>query len=62
MPSQRKIKRNTKLSKKEEERLVEKKKKDRESFATRLSRLAIIVVLAAMVIALVYTIVLYAGN
>jgi uncharacterized ion transporter superfamily protein YfcC len=58
MSQQRKIRRNSGLSKREEQRLNERKKKNNESIATKISRIAIIIVFAAMVISLVYTIVL----
>ena len=61
MSQQRKIKRKSKLSKKQEERLVQKKAKDEESLSTKISRISIIVVFAAMVISLAYTVVALSG-
>ena len=62
MSQQRKIRRNTGLSKKQEERLNAKKKRDEESLATKISRISIIIVLIAMVVALAYTVVILSGN
>ena len=61
MSQQRKIKRKSKLSKKQEERLEQKKLKDEESLSTKISRISIIVVFAAMVISLAYTVVALSG-
>ena len=61
MSQQRKVRRNSGLSKREEQRLEEKKKKRDESMATKISRIAIIVVFATMVISLAYTVVLLSG-
>lgn len=61
MSQQRKIRRNSGLSKREEQRLEEKKKKREESMATKISRIAIIVVFATMIISLAYTVVLLSG-
>lgn len=61
MSQQRKIRRNSGLSKREEQRLEEQRKKRNESMATKISRIAIIVVFATMVISLAYTVVLLSG-
>ena len=61
MSQTRKVRRKSSLSKKEEQRLTERKKKNEESIATKISRIAILVVLAAMIISLAYTVVLLAG-
>ena len=61
MSQQRKIKRKSGLSQREEKRLEERKKKNDESMATKISRIAILVVFAAMVISLAYTVVLLSG-
>ena len=61
MSQTRKVRRKSSLSKKEEQRLTERKKKNEESTATKISRIAILVVLATMVISLAYTVVLLAG-
>lgn len=61
MSQQRKIRRKSGLSKREEQRLNERKKKNEESLATKISRIAIIVVFATMVISLAYTVVLLSG-
>lgn len=61
MSQQRKIRRNSGLSKREEQRLEEQRKKRDESMATKISRIAIIVVFATMVISLAYTVVLLSG-
>ena len=58
MSQQRKIKRKSGLSQREEQRLAERKKKDSETLATKISRIAIMVVFATMVISLAYTVVL----
>ena len=58
MSQQRKIRRNSGLSQREEQRLAERKKKDNETLATKISRIAIMVVFATMVISLAYTVVL----
>ena len=50
MSQTRKLRRKSGLSKKEQERLEERKKRDNESLATKISRIAILVVFAAMVI------------
>ena len=61
MSQQRKIKRKSGLSQREEKRLEEQRKKHDESMATKISRIAIIVVFATMVISLAYTVVLLSG-
>lgn len=61
MSQQRKIRRKSGLSQREEQRLEEKKKKREESLATKISRISIMVVFAAMVISLAYTVVLLSG-
>lgn len=61
MSQTRKIRRKSGLSKKEEERLNQRKQKDSESVATKISRIAIIVVFAAMVVSLAYTVVALSG-
>ena len=61
MSQQRKIKRKSGLSQREEKRLEEQRKKRDESMATKISRIAIIVVFATMVISLAYTVVLLSG-
>ena len=61
MSQQRKIRRKSGLSKKEEQRLAKRKEKDNESLATKISRIAIIVVFAAMVVSLAYTVVLFSS-
>lgn len=61
MSQQRKIRRKSGLSQREEQRLNERKKKNEESLATKISRIAIIVVFATMVISLAYTVVLLSG-
>jgi len=61
MSQTRKLRRKSGLSKKEQERLEERKKRDNESLATKISRIAILVVFAAMVISLAYTVVALSG-
>jgi hypothetical protein len=61
MSQQRKLRRKTGLSQREEKRLEAKKKEREESLATKISRIAIIVVFATMVISLAYTVVLLSG-
>ena len=61
MAQQRRIRRHSGLSKKQQQRLDEKKKKHDESFATKISRIAILIVLIAMIVALAYTVVLLSG-
>lgn len=61
MSQKRKIRRQNKLSKKQEERLAVKKAKDQESLATKISRITIIVLFATMVISLAYTVVALSG-
>ena len=61
MSQTRKLRRKSGLSKKEQERLEERKKRDNESLPTKISRIAIIVVFAAMVISLAYTVVALSG-
>ena len=58
MSQQRKIRRNSGLSQREQQRLAERKKKDSETLATKISRIAIMVVFLAMVVSLAYTVVL----
>lgn len=61
MSQQRKIRRKSGLSQREEKRLAERKQKDNESLATKISRISIMVVLLAMVVSLAYTVVLLSG-
>jgi uncharacterized ion transporter superfamily protein YfcC len=61
MSQQRKLRRKSALSQREEKRLADRKAKDRESWSTRFSRVAIMVVFAATIISLVYSIVLLSG-
>ena len=61
MSQTRKMRRKSGLSKKEQERLEEKKRKHDESWATRISRVVILVVFAAMVVSLAYTVVALSG-
>ena len=61
MSQQRKLRRKNGLSQREEKRLEAKKKEREESLATKISRIAIIVVFATMVISLAYTVVLLSG-
>ena len=61
MSQQRKIRRKSGLSKREQERLDNRKKKDEESLGTKISRIAIMIVFAATVISLAYTVVLLSG-
>ena len=58
MSQTRKIKRKSGLSQREQERLAVKKKERNESFATRLSKVAIMLVFFVMVVSLLYTIIL----
>ena len=61
MSQTRKVRRKSSLSRKEEQRLNERKKKNEESMSTKISRIAILFVLAAMVVSLAYTVVLLSG-
>ena len=61
MSQQRKIRRKSGLSQREEKRLEENKKKRDESIGTKISRISIMIVFAAMVISLAYTVVLLSG-
>lgn len=56
MSQQRKVRRKSELSQKEEQGLA--KRKENEPLSTKISRIAIIVVFATMVISLAYTVVL----
>ncbi|MBR3891087.1 MAG: hypothetical protein IKJ30_03355 [Bacilli bacterium] len=58
MAQSRKIKRKSGLSQREQERLDEKKKSEKESLATRISRIAVMVVFFVMVVSLLYTVIL----
>ena len=62
MSQTRKMRRKSGLSKKEQERLNEKKKKNDESFATKISRIAVLIVLAGTVISLAYAVVTLASG
>ncbi len=57
MSQQRRIKRNSGVSQREKQRIEERRKKSDETLATKISRIAIMVVFAAMVISLAYTVV-----
>mgnify|MGYP003306697215 CR=1 FL=1 len=61
MSQQRKMRRKSALSQREEKRLADRKAKDRESFSTKISRVAIMIVFAAVIISLAYSIVLLSG-
>lgn len=61
MSQQRKMRRKSALSQREEKRLEERKAKNRESLSTKISRVAIMVVFAATIISLAYSIVLLSG-
>ena len=58
MSQQRKIRRNSGVSQREKQRIEKRKKKSDESVATKVSRIAILVVFAAMVVSLAYTVVI----
>lgn len=58
MSQTRKMKRKSGLSKREEQRLEERKKKNNDTIATKISKIAIMVVFATMIISLAYTVVL----
>ncbi len=58
MAQSRKIKRKSGLSQREQDRLDEKKKSEKESLATRISRIAVMVVFFVMVVSLLYTVIL----
>ena len=62
MSQQRKVRRKSELSKVEESSLKNNKNKNSESWATRISKIAIIIVFAAMVISLAYTVVLLSSS
>ena len=57
MSQQRRIRRNSGVSQREKQRIEERRKKSDDSLATKISRIAIIVVFAAMVVSLAYTVV-----
>jgi uncharacterized ion transporter superfamily protein YfcC len=57
MSQQRKIRRNASVSQREKQRIEERRKKSDENLSTKISRIAIMVVFAAMVISLAYTVV-----
>ena len=61
MSQTRKMRRKSGLSKREQERLEERKKKNDESWITKVSRIFILIVFAAMVISLAYTVVALSG-
>ena len=58
MAQSRKIKRKSGLSQREQDRLDEKKKSEKERLATRISRIAVMVVFFVMVVSLLYTVIL----
>lgn len=58
MSQQRKIRRNSGVSQREKQRIEDRRKKSDESVATKVSRIAILVVFAAMVVSLAYTVVI----
>ena len=58
MAQSRKIKRKSGLSQREQDRLDGKKKSEKESLATRISRIAVMVVFFVMVVSLLYTVIL----
>ena len=58
MSQQRKVRRNSGVSQREKQRIEERRKKSDESLATKISRIAILVVFAAMVVSLAYTVVI----
>ena len=57
MSQQRKVRRNTGVSQREKQRIEERRKKSNESIGAKISRIAILLVFAAMVISLAYTVV-----
>ena len=61
MSQQRKIRRKSGLSQREEQRLAAQKQKDSESLATKISRISIMVVFLAMVVSLAYTVVIFSS-
>ena len=61
MSQTRKVRRTSGLSKKEQVRLEERKKVNNESLSTKISRIAILIVFAAMVVSLAYTVVALSG-
>lgn len=61
MSQTRKMRRKSGLSKREQERLDKRKKENEESMVTKISRIFILVVFAAMVISLAYTVVALSG-
>ena len=61
MSQTRKMRRRSGLSKREQERLDKRKKENEESMVTKISRIFILVVFAAMVISLAYTVVALSG-
>ena len=62
MSQTRRVRRKTTLSKKEQQRLDEKKQKNSESLANKISKIAIMIVFFTMVVSLAYTVVLLSGN
>ena len=61
MSQTRKMRRKSGLSKREQERLENRKKRDEESVMTKVSRIFILIVFAAMVVSLAYTVVALSG-
>ena len=61
MSQQRKIRRKSNVSQREKQRIEERRKKSDETLATKISRIVILVVFAAMVISLAYTVVALSG-
>ena len=61
MSQTRKMRRKSGLSKREQERLDERKKQNEESVVTKISRIFILIVFATMVISLAYTVVALSG-
>ena len=60
MAQSRKTRRHSGLSQKEQGRLEEKKNERKDSFATIISRIAIMFVFFFMVVSLLYTVILFA--
>lgn len=58
MAQSRKSKRTSGLSQREQERLDEKKKVEKESWTTTVSKIAIMIVFFVMVVSLLYTVIL----
>ena len=61
MSQQRKLRRKSNVSQREQQRIEERRKKSDETLGTKISRIAILVVFGAMVISLAYTVVALSG-